>query len=70
MASISLSSSIVICYESLSIFIMQKVTGSTLGYLKYDAVEERAVVITFAHQAEEVVAVLRRFVVEAKGDVA
>ena len=49
---------------------MQKVTGSTLGYFKHDAVEERAVVITFAHQAEEVVAVLRRFVVEAKGDVA
>ena len=70
MASISLSSSIVICYESLSIFIMQKVTGSTLGYLKHDAVEECAVVIAFAHQAEEVVAVLRRFVVEAKGDVA
>ena len=49
---------------------MQKVTGSTLGYLKRDAVEECSVVITFAHQAEEVVAVLRRFVVEAKGDVA
>ena len=49
---------------------MQKVTGSTLGYLKHDAVEECAVVIAFAHQAEEVVAVLRRFVVEAKGDVA
>lgn len=49
---------------------MQKVTGSTLGYLKHDAVEERAVVIAFTHQAEEVVAVLRCFVVEAKGDVA
>ena len=49
---------------------MQKVTGSTLGYLKHDTVEKCAVVIALPHEFHEIVAVKGSFVVKADCDVA
>ena len=47
-----------------------KVTGTTLGYLLYAAVEDGAVVITLLGQLEEIIAMKGSLDVEADTDVA
>ena len=49
---------------------MQKITGSTLGYLKHDTVEEHAVIASALHLPQEIIAVCGRFVVKFDDDVA
>lgn len=47
-----------------------KVTGSTSGYLKYHAMEQRPIIITLLCQFQEIVAMDWSLVVKANYDVA